>query len=624
MSQLANQQGGSFEHPSRPTDPPVVTPQASLDAESQHSQVLSQAKRDLAKAEELIADISGGDEIQGESSLNSFAVDVDRPPGDFAAADPYVNTQDSTDEFDNSQAAGQATTTASSNTTGAMGNSNKEPKYFATTESDSVSQIKPGGVTNLSMPQVKKSDGNVRTVEEMLSTIPNYEVNSAASDPADSKVEFTAVSESAGKPDVVQEVEVKQNSALPQVEVQPANVDYGAEQPRIDAQLASGILKHSPNAGAEEIPISWFAQDEAVDGQADSKSTAASGVQGETESAGAPLSSAIVDPVSGEKLFDVRDFSEMADAKIQPIPNAYDDGHTTVINLAGPVGSGQSQPASPEDNSADETIHSPMNLGSFASQEPAAVANVAPSDSKPKNYTLKSQSEPVKTEKSNPVTNIAPTNNLRSSVVDTSNLESSTSSSTASDSVAPSVAAAGVPLAAAASLAAALSSSSAQEKQADLEASGSNELGKLAKTPKPAPTISDSEIAAALVKCDDIPDPQPDYGRAAKFEDESFGELATEFTAASTTGQANSVESDNSHGTFLIDEGEVIQIDGNDGYEFIDLACFDRSFATVKPGRIIIEDQSCSVFEVHYKNVEYVLFADGVTVDLPPQGGWGV
>jgi len=563
MSQLSNQQGGSFEHPSRPTDPPVASP----DADSQHSQVLSQAKLDLAKAEELIANISDGGEIQEENLPNSLADDADRPPGEFAAVDPYVNTQDTIGEFSNSQTAGQATTTANSDITGAMGSSNKEPKHFATTESKSVSQIKPGGVTNLSMPQVMKSDENAGTIEEVLSTVPTYELESMTSDRVNIKVESEAVSEAAGKPEAGQEVEAKQDSAQPQVDVQPANADDGAPYTKLDTQLASGILKHSPNPGAEEIPISWFALDEAVGGQASSKSSAASRAQGETESARTPLSPMIIAPVSGEKQFDVRNFSEMADAKIQPIPNAYDDGHTTVINLTEPGGSGQSQPAGNSDN---EEIYSPMNIGSYGSnslaasksamnasaQEPAAVAKVGSSDrgpkSAPKNYTLKSKAKSVKTEKVNPATNIAPTVNSLSTAVDTSSLKSLTSSSTASDSVAQSAPTAGVSLAAAASLAAA---SSAQEKQTDLKASDSSEHGKQAKAPKPIPTILDSEIAAALANCGDIPEPEPDCGRVAQFEDESFGESTTEFTA----GPANSAESDNSPTAFLIDEGEVIQ-----------------------------------------------------------------
>ena len=73
--------------------------------------------------------------------------------------------------------------------------------------------------------------------------------------------------------------------------------------------------------------------------------------------------------------------------------------------------------------------------------------------------------------------------------------------------------------------------------------------------------------------------------------------------------------------TFLVDGGDVIQIDGNDGYDFIDLACFERNSAEIKQDRIIVQDEENPAFEVHYKNVEYALFAYGVKVELPPQAG---
>ncbi len=69
---------------------------------------------------------------------------------------------------------------------------------------------------------------------------------------------------------------------------------------------------------------------------------------------------------------------------------------------------------------------------------------------------------------------------------------------------------------------------------------------------------------------------------------------------------------------FVVAEGDVIQIDGNDGYDFIDLACFPHDVAIIKPGSIIIIDESGSTFEVNYKNIGYALFADEVQLDLPP------
>ena len=73
--------------------------------------------------------------------------------------------------------------------------------------------------------------------------------------------------------------------------------------------------------------------------------------------------------------------------------------------------------------------------------------------------------------------------------------------------------------------------------------------------------------------------------------------------------------------TFLVDEGDVVRIDGNDGFDFIDLTCFARSTADVRHDRIIVDDGDNPKFEVHYKNIPHALFADGITVELPPQVG---
>ena len=66
----------------------------------------------------------------------------------------------------------------------------------------------------------------------------------------------------------------------------------------------------------------------------------------------------------------------------------------------------------------------------------------------------------------------------------------------------------------------------------------------------------------------------------------------------------------------MVDEGDVIRIDGNDGYDFIDLTCFERKTAVIKRDRIIVADENNPAFEVHFKNVQYVLFADNVRIDL--------
>ena len=609
MSQLANNQGGSFEFPSRPSDPSVVTPLASPGADSKHSEILSQAKIDRTKAEELIASFSDSDKPQQEKFV-SFADDADRPPGDFAAADPYVNTEDIKNEnvdveFKNGQAAGETDKAAPN----ASGSNTKEPKQLTMTESNSVSQTKPGGVTNLSLPAAADSGGKVRTVDEILSTIPSYEPEPETS-PQDSGSDSKAAPVAKDQTPVTQEA----TQPLDRSQFDVPSTKGENDQATIDPQLATGFLKHSPGPGQEEVPVSWFAQDEILEAQADSKSVAATATQGDPNSAGS-LASAVVDPVSGEKQFNVSDFSEMADVKIQPIPNAYSDGDSAAVGLASPADSGPPQ-------SSAEKIHSPLS-----------------------NDTSKPEAA-EKTRKSIPVTTIQPSKPL-SSILAAASTGSVTSSSVASDSVVPGLAKAAVPVAGAATLAAALSSSPAPKEKAD---SDTSELGKLAKTPKPTPTIDDSEIAAAFAKIDADSGTQSDLGvcelaeetfgestfesgptestspqkAAAEFGESTFGSEPTQQASDEKAEAAEKVEAAETEETFLVHEGEVIQIDGNDGYDFIDLAFFDRSFATLSPGRIVIKDQNSSVFEVQYKNVQYALFADGVRVDLvdlPPKSG---
>lgn len=67
---------------------------------------------------------------------------------------------------------------------------------------------------------------------------------------------------------------------------------------------------------------------------------------------------------------------------------------------------------------------------------------------------------------------------------------------------------------------------------------------------------------------------------------------------------------------FVAGKGDVIEVNGGDGFSHIDLACFDVKWATFSEQMILIDDRQGSAFEVHYQDVAYALFADNVQVRL--------
>ena len=84
-------------------------------------------------------------------------------------------------------------------------------------------------------------------------------------------------------------------------------------------------------------------------------------------------------------------------------------------------------------------------------------------------------------------------------------------------------------------------------------------------------------------------------------------------TDANPEAQASSTPDDQ---IFVAGTGDVIQINGNDGFDHIDLACFDVRWATFSDHVIHLDDQQGTTFEVHYQDIAYALFADGVEVSL--------
>ncbi|MEM7784791.1 MAG: hypothetical protein AAF623_15685 [Planctomycetota bacterium] len=67
---------------------------------------------------------------------------------------------------------------------------------------------------------------------------------------------------------------------------------------------------------------------------------------------------------------------------------------------------------------------------------------------------------------------------------------------------------------------------------------------------------------------------------------------------------------------FIAKQNDVIEIDGSDGYDHIDLSCFERKSARIEKGRIVIDDGKDSRFEVRYQGIDYAVFARNIRVEL--------
>ncbi len=82
--------------------------------------------------------------------------------------------------------------------------------------------------------------------------------------------------------------------------------------------------------------------------------------------------------------------------------------------------------------------------------------------------------------------------------------------------------------------------------------------------------------------------------------------------------QAQLVDQNEEDQIFVANPGDIIRINGADGFSYIDLACFEVQQATFQKQVIKIDSGNGDEFEVHHQNIPYALFADGVEVDLTP------
>lgn len=67
---------------------------------------------------------------------------------------------------------------------------------------------------------------------------------------------------------------------------------------------------------------------------------------------------------------------------------------------------------------------------------------------------------------------------------------------------------------------------------------------------------------------------------------------------------------------FLARTGDVIKVSGNDGFDRIDLACYDINCASISSNKIRIDDEQTGSFEIHFTDVAHAIFANGVKIRL--------
>ena len=60
---------------------------------------------------------------------------------------------------------------------------------------------------------------------------------------------------------------------------------------------------------------------------------------------------------------------------------------------------------------------------------------------------------------------------------------------------------------------------------------------------------------------------------------------------------------------------QVIEVDGNDGYDFLDLKAFDVANAIFTPGTILLDDGT-NKFQITHRNLKHAVFAGDFQVEL--------
>lgn len=89
------------------------------------------------------------------------------------------------------------------------------------------------------------------------------------------------------------------------------------------------------------------------------------------------------------------------------------------------------------------------------------------------------------------------------------------------------------------------------------------------------------------------------------------GNASGEFVTSSTAEQTETGES-----LFLAENDQVIKLNGGDGFDTIDLKCFDVSCANFSANRIVINDGHGIHFRIEHRDIQKALFANDCEIDL--------
>jgi hypothetical protein len=99
--------------------------------------------------------------------------------------------------------------------------------------------------------------------------------------------------------------------------------------------------------------------------------------------------------------------------------------------------------------------------------------------------------------------------------------------------------------------------------------------------------------------------------------EQPVGSMPPDFQAQTAHSAAEKCEiSAQTENPFWADCGDTIRIDGEDGYGYIDLACFDVKDARFQPSRIQIACDDGLAFQIEHRNIPHALFAGDVQVEL--------
>lgn len=107
---------------------------------------------------------------------------------------------------------------------------------------------------------------------------------------------------------------------------------------------------------------------------------------------------------------------------------------------------------------------------------------------------------------------------------------------------------------------------------------------------------SEATILEAELKTTQSPLPEPVQQAASEIEDKKSEDIF-----------------DNNE-VFLARTGDIIKVSSEDGFDHIDLACYDINLASISPNTIRINDVQTGSFEIHFVGIDYAIFANGIKI----------